>query len=78
MTLPAALDLKLIGVVQAGPGLGWNCQAPFTTGAAALSMLEPRLTGTVGVEYNWILLPVELVLVPCTNHWPDVALIFLH
>ena len=76
--VPVAVERKLIGVVQTGPGLAWYCQAPFATGTAAPSLLLVRSAGTVAVEYSWMLLLVEFVLLPCTNHSPDVALVLLH
>jgi len=79
LTVPA-VDRRLMGDAQAGPGLAWNCQPPpfVDTDTDAPSVLLAKSAGTVGDLYNWILLLVVMELVPCTNHSPDVALIRLH
>lgn len=79
LTVPT-VDCRLIGDVQAGPGLAWNCQPPplDETGTDAPNVLLVKSAGTVPTRYSWILLLVTMELVPCTSHSPDVALIRLH
>jgi hypothetical protein len=78
-TLPEAEDRKLIGVeVQALPDFLNDRQRPLITGTGALKVLLTKLSGTVAVEYSWILLLIEMLLRPSINQSPDVAVILLH
>jgi hypothetical protein len=77
LTTVPRLERMLIGLTQAGPCLAENCQLPFLT-VAVPTLLVLKSTGTTAPLKITIVLLVVTVLVPRTDHSPEVALLTLH